>query len=381
MKRIFHPIIAIMLIVATFPSIASAETSYETIKLVSLKQSASTKAKTIITIPKGKTVTHLSNKGSWSNIQYGKYKGFVAKRDIRKKSSSNNETLPPPIYQYTQYASYKGGTIISIYGKSYQIDAPLLPFFKKNAHVLNTIFGIPILNKNKLIGYKELQFDTFRPNQNGKVVSIHIDPQAAQKIETFVIPAYSSFSPTYKIFATAPVRQIATSRTAAKELYEKTTHIELYGGPFQQVDLTGEVNVAGKATINRLVLRKGDLYPSTHSYTSGIDLSGTITHLESSHSDAQVTIGKTTLIRNVKGVSTSQVLDGQFGLIRGKRPNAAVVQGRWMNEDERKISEWTELLMKSKVSDSDLLAWFEQIDLQDVNKTYLPSYRLALETN
>ncbi|TCI39149.1 MULTISPECIES: hypothetical protein [unclassified Exiguobacterium] len=380
MKRFIIFTLIATLLIGVFPPAVSAKATYVTVKQVALKQSASTKAKTLVTIPKGKVVTHLSDKGSWSNVQYGKQKGYVAKRDIKKQTAAPKPaagTLPAPSYAYTQFASYKGGSVISIYGKSYKIDPPLLPFFKKNVATLQTIFGLPIISGNTVTGYKELKFDLRGP----KAAQIQIDATAASRIHTFVVPIDAFPNLPVTITAAAPVRQLATygARPYEKGFYGESD-LRL-NGTFRQVDLTGRATLTGKATIDRLVLRMGDLYPSAHSYTADVQINGTITHLESLYRDAQVTLGKTTVVRNLKGVDANQLLDGQFGLIRGTRPQATLVRGRWMNDPERRISSWTEMMANRTIDDKTLRQWFTQLGLKHVTDDALPSYRLAFETN
>lgn len=365
------------MIVAMFPTLVSANTPYVTLKQVALKQSASTKAKTLVIIPKGKTIIHLSDKGSWSNVQYGKQKGFVAKRDVKKQLPVSQTVVPAPSYSYTQYASYKGGSIISFYGKSYKIDPALLPFFKKNAGSLRTIFGLPTFNGNTLVGYKELMFDL----RGTKPISIMIDAASASRIQAFVVPINKYPNVPVTVTATAPVRQLATSGSRPHEpRFQGDSELRL-NGPFQQVDLTGRVILTGKASINRLVLRMGDFYPSAHSYLADVHIDGTISNLESMYRDAQITLGKTTVVRNIKAIDDSQLVDGQFGLIQGEKLQSNILKGRRMTATEQQISTWTDTLATRKVDDSILMEWLQQLGLRHVFLEFLPSYRLALETN
>lgn len=213
-------------------------------------------------------------------------------------------------------------------------------------------------------------------------MNIHIDSIAAQRIQTFVVPITHFASPNYNITASAPVRHLVTSGTTVLNKEDKPVQIKLNGGSFRQVDLTGKVTLSGKTTINRLVLRMGDRYGSPSSYTANVNVEGTINHLESAFKDAQVILGKSTTVQHAMTLDTSQLINGEYGLIRGPLPShTKITRGREMNTSEQQISSWTSQLMTTSVNDKTVKQWFTQLGLKYVNDDYLPSYSLALTEN
>lgn len=377
MKRFIILTLIAVLVVSTFPPAVSAKTPYVTVKQVALKQSASTKAKTLITIPKGKTVTHLSDKGSWSNVQYGKQKGFVAKRDIQKQTAAPKPVagiIPAPAFGSFSYFTYKGGDIVSMLGKTYKIDAPLLPFFKKHAPVFKTVFGIPVTDGNVITGFKAFYPNQFYPGS----FTLDIDKAASERIETFVISVSSHLNPTIVVNAASPVTQVTT---AGSSPYQPGTADLRLNGTFRQVAVTGTSRLSGKATIERVVLRMGDFYPSPSSYIAQLNVNGTINHLESTFADAQVTLGRSTVVKHVIGVSSNQILDGAHGLIKGTKPAAVPVRGRWMNPTEQQMSAWLMRLTDQEVDVDTVASWLRTLKLTGVEADRLPSYKVALTKN
>lgn len=377
MKRFILYTLIAALVIGTCPPSVSAKATYVTVKQVALKQSASTKAKTLITIPKGKAVIHLSDKGSWSNVQYGKQKGFVAKRDIKKQTAapkSATGVIPAPAFGSFTYFTYKGGDIISSLGKTYKIDDSLLPFFKKHANLFKTVFGTPVFDGNVLIGFKSLHPNAFNYNS----FTLDIDKAASERIETFIISVNSHFKPTITLNAAAPVTQVST---AGASPYEAGMGELRLNGTFRQVAVTGTSHVSGKATIERVILRMGDHHPAPHSYVARLNITGTINHLESTFADAQVILGRSTTVKHVTGVSSNQVLDGTHGLIKGAKPSALPSRGRWMNPTEQKISTWLTRLADQDVESATVASWLRTLKLTGVEEKWLPSYRVALTEN
>lgn len=377
MKRFIIFTLIATLLIGVFPPAASAKVTYATMKSVPLKQSASTKAKTLVTIPKGKIVTHLSDKGSWSNVQYGKHRGYVAKRDIKKQTAAPKPAtgiISAPAFGSLSYFTYKGGNIISALGKTYRIDDSLIPFFKKNADLFKTVFGTPVIDGNVLIGFK-----SFHPNAfNHNSFTLNIDKAASERIETFVISVNSHLKPTITLNATSPVTQVTTAGASS---YEAGMAELRLNGSFRQVAVTGTSHISGKATIERVILRMGDHHPAPHSYIARLDVNGTINHLESTFPDAQVTLGRSTTVKHVTGASSNQVLDGTHGLIKGTKPSSLPTRGRWMNPTEQQISTWLTRLADHDVDANTVESWLRKLKLARVEEKWFPSYRIALMKN
>lgn len=67
---------------------ASSSTKYKTKDNLNMRTGASTKYKRILTIPKGKTVTYVSKKGSWYKVKYGSKTGYVSSTYLSKVTST-----------------------------------------------------------------------------------------------------------------------------------------------------------------------------------------------------------------------------------------------------------------------------------------------------
>lgn len=68
--------------------------SYTTTANLNLRTGTSTKNKVILTIPKGKAVTHVATKGSWTQVKYGTKTGWVATKYLQKKTTAKPKPKP-----------------------------------------------------------------------------------------------------------------------------------------------------------------------------------------------------------------------------------------------------------------------------------------------
>lgn len=69
----------------------SAKTVYTTTASLNMRTGASTKYKTILTIPKGKTVGMVSYNSSWSKVLYSGKSGYVSTKYLKKNHSLYSE--------------------------------------------------------------------------------------------------------------------------------------------------------------------------------------------------------------------------------------------------------------------------------------------------
>ena len=74
------------------PASSGKKVEYNTTANLNLRTGSSTKNKVLLTIPKGKAVSHVSSKGSWTQVKYGSKTGWVATKYLKKKAS----TAPKP---------------------------------------------------------------------------------------------------------------------------------------------------------------------------------------------------------------------------------------------------------------------------------------------
>src|SRR4051794_11172347 len=75
-------------ILGTSVAEASTSTTYKTTANLNMRKGASTSYARILTIPKGKSVTYISNSGSWYKVKYNSYTGFVSSKYLTKVSTS-----------------------------------------------------------------------------------------------------------------------------------------------------------------------------------------------------------------------------------------------------------------------------------------------------
>nr|WP_251129056.1 MULTISPECIES: N-acetylmuramoyl-L-alanine amidase [unclassified Exiguobacterium] len=69
-----------------------AASTYTTTANLNLRQSASTSATVLLTIPSGKTVTYLGTYGSWFKVSYGGKTGYVSSQYVKVSTSSTTTT-------------------------------------------------------------------------------------------------------------------------------------------------------------------------------------------------------------------------------------------------------------------------------------------------
>lgn len=76
---------------------ASSSISYSTTTNLNLRSGASTKYKSVTTIPKGKAVAYISKMGSWYKVKYGSKTGYVSSSYLKKvEMKSPAKTAPAP---------------------------------------------------------------------------------------------------------------------------------------------------------------------------------------------------------------------------------------------------------------------------------------------
>lgn len=75
---------------------ASYMTTYVTKKAVDMKAGKHRKNKTLNTIPKGKTVTHVKSYGSWTQVKYGAKTGYVPTSSLGSKKVVTFKPTPKP---------------------------------------------------------------------------------------------------------------------------------------------------------------------------------------------------------------------------------------------------------------------------------------------
>lgn len=89
----------------------SVQTSYVTNRTVDVKTGRKSTYKTVVRIPKGKTVTFMKDYGSWTQIKYGSKSGYVATKTLVKKSTSTTNGTPTKskVFYVTMDVSIKAG--------------------------------------------------------------------------------------------------------------------------------------------------------------------------------------------------------------------------------------------------------------------------------
>lgn len=84
-----------------------ASKKYKTTASLNLRKGAGTKYKKILAIPKGKSVTYISKKGSWYKVSYKGKKGYVSSKYLKRttKASSTGRTFYVTSTAYTAYCN------------------------------------------------------------------------------------------------------------------------------------------------------------------------------------------------------------------------------------------------------------------------------------
>ncbi|MBQ0138402.1 MAG: SH3 domain-containing protein [Kurthia sp.] len=84
-----------------------AAKKYKTTASLNLRKGAGTKYKKILAIPKGKSVTYISKKGSWYKVSYKGKKGYVSSKYLKstKKVSNAGRSFYVTSTAYTAYCS------------------------------------------------------------------------------------------------------------------------------------------------------------------------------------------------------------------------------------------------------------------------------------
>lgn len=84
---------------------AVASKKYKTTAALNMRKGASTKYARITTIPKGKSVTYLSKKGSWYKVSYNGKKGYVSSKYLKRttKVSTSGRKMKVSSTAYTAY--------------------------------------------------------------------------------------------------------------------------------------------------------------------------------------------------------------------------------------------------------------------------------------
>ena len=79
------------------PKVSTAK-QYSTTANLNLRSGASTKYKTLVTVPKGKVVTYVSKSGSWYKVKYGSKTGYVSSKYLKVVTvKSAPKPAPKPV--------------------------------------------------------------------------------------------------------------------------------------------------------------------------------------------------------------------------------------------------------------------------------------------
>lgn len=87
-RSIWRRLLLLVVLLALIPAAALAKTGKVTCSSLKLRKSASTDSKVLQTLGKGDTVTIKATSGSWYQVTYGKYSGYVMKKYIATTKSS-----------------------------------------------------------------------------------------------------------------------------------------------------------------------------------------------------------------------------------------------------------------------------------------------------
>ena len=120
---------------ATSTSNTQTSVTYQTTASVNLRAGASTKHKVIVTIPKGKTVSYLSQTGDWYKVKYGNKTGFV-------NSAYINKPVQAAVSNYKKVRYYN--TNIHVYTSN---SNARLTVSKGKPNVLETLSSIKMPNE------------------------------------------------------------------------------------------------------------------------------------------------------------------------------------------------------------------------------------------
>lgn len=177
---------------------------------VQLKESRSSKSKTLTTIPKGKTVQYLKAYGSWSQVKYGSKTGYVATKTLSNTNNTSAVSLKKGVLENTTELKEKrdskskrlitipkGETveIVKNYGSWTQVKYQNVTGYIATKQLIPVEAGsskqeqfIDKIKENKLISYRyDLTSDnyyiTYIPKHyNSSVIMLTLDKNDVQSI-------------------------------------------------------------------------------------------------------------------------------------------------------------------------------------------------------
>ncbi|WP_214777697.1 hypothetical protein [Exiguobacterium sp. s22] len=319
-------------------SVEAASPSYKTVQSTPLKASTQKGAKTLMTVKTNTKVELLSKTNSWAHVQIGKTKGYLSMRSVMPLET------PIASYDRNEVMSYKGTDIVSISGVSYKIDPVLKPFFQKNGTALRSMIVVPKTSGRTLTGWKQLSF--FPLSQ--PVESIIIDKAAASRIDSFYIP------PTNFTLTTAgPLRQVVTESYAHYPPLDVDRQTLTLNGQIEQLHTAGEVQIAGKGTIERWDISKDTEY----SYEIPVRYTGEVGFLNIRNTDVVVRGTSTLKVRTVSAPTKTHVLGGKNGVIGSIKPSKTI-RGKKMGKAELAIDK-----MFSNVNEASVTSTLDTLNI------------------
>lgn len=341
------------------PSIEAASPSYKTVQSTPLKASTQKGAKTLMNVKSNTKVELLSKTNTWAHVQIGKTKGYLSILSIIPLET------PIASYDMNEVMSYKGTDIVSISGVSYKIDFALKPFFQKNGTALRSMLVVPKTSGRTLTGWKQLSF--FPLGQPAS--SLVIDKAAASRIDSLYIP-WNPMSPNFTLTTAGPLRQVVANAHAHDPAIEGKVQKLTLNGQIEQLHTAGEVQIAGKGTIERWDISKDTEY----SHQIPVRYSGEIGFLNIRNTDVVVRGTSTLKVRTVAAPTSTHVLGGKNGVIGSIKPSKTI-RGKKMGKAELAIDK-----MFSKVNEASVSTALDELNIS-YTKARVGDYVTALRQN
>ncbi|WP_214814562.1 hypothetical protein [Exiguobacterium sp. s196] len=340
-------------------SVEAASPSYKTVQSTPLKASTQKGAKTLMTVKTNTKVALLSKTNSWAHVQIGKTKGYLSMRSVMPLET------PIASYDMNEVMSYKGTDIVSISGTSYKIDPALKPFFQKNGTALKSMLVVPKTKDRTLIGWKQLSF--FPLGQPAS--SLVIDKVAASRIDSLYIP-WNPMSPNFTLTTAGPLRQVVANAHAHDPAIDGEVQKLTLNGQIEQLHTAGEVQIAGKGTIERWDISKDTEY----SYEIPVRYSGEVGFLNIRNTDVVVRGTSTLKVRTVAAPTKTHVLGGKNGVIGSIKPSKTI-RGKKMGKAELAIDK-----MFSNVNEASVTSALDTLNIS-YTTAHVGDYVTALRQN
>ncbi|WP_214878611.1 hypothetical protein [Exiguobacterium sp. ERU653] len=336
-------------------SVEAASPTYKTVQSTQLKASTQKGAKTLMTVKANTKVDLLSKTNSWAHVQIGKTKGYLSMRSVMPLET------PIASYDMNEVMSYKGTDIVSISGVSYKIDPALKPFFQKNGTALRSMIVVPKTSGRTLTGWKQLSFFPF----GQRASSLVIDKAAASRIDSFHIP-----STNFTLTTAGPLRQVVANAYAHYPPLDDDKQTLTLNGQIEQLHTAGEVQIAGKGTIERWDISKDTEY----SYEIPVRYSGEVGFLNIRNTDVVVRGTSTLNVRTVAAPTKTHVLGGKNGVIGSIKPSKTI-RGKKMGKAELAIDK-----MFSNVNEASVTTTLDTLNIS-YTKARVGDYVTALRQN